>query len=224
MCIRDRHGTASHESDWLLQAAADRLRQFGVPPSEIARLEQTGAVQHDVTIDSPASGYITEFNALPNQYVQPETKLYTIADLSTVWVNANVFQTGIGALKPGMPATVTVDAYPGRTFKGRIDQVLPQVDVTTRTAPVRLVFNNPGIALKPGMYVNVSTVSYTHLAAQSSWTEKRGPCGGNCRLEKITAGSYVFAHKPLSRGRFPIRQISNNRKLCRAWLPVLPIR
>src|SRR5271169_73896 len=154
--VGDAHGTASHESDWLLQAAADRLRQFGVPPSEIARLEQTGTVQHDVTIDSPASGYVTEFNALPNQYVQAETKLYTIADLSTVWVNANVFQAGIGALKPGMPATVTVDAYPGRTFKGRIDQVLPQVDVTTRTVPVRFVFNNPGIALKPGMYVNVS--------------------------------------------------------------------
>ena len=152
----DGHGTASHEGDWLLQAAADRLSQFGVPSSEIARLEQTGTVQHDVSIDSPASGYITEFNALPNQYVQPETKLYTIADLSTVWVNANVFQTGVGTLKRGMPATVTVDAYPGRTFKGRIDQVLPEVDVTTRTLPVRFVFNNPGIALKPGMYVNVS--------------------------------------------------------------------
>jgi RND family efflux transporter MFP subunit len=152
----DAHGTAAHEGDWLLQAAADRLRQFGVPPNEIARLEQIGTVQHDVTIDSPASGYITEFNALPNQYVQAETKLYTIADLSTVWVNANVFQTDIGALRPGMPASVTVDAYPRRTFKGRIDQVLPQVDVTTRTVPVRFVFNNPGIALKPGMYVNVS--------------------------------------------------------------------
>ncbi len=152
----DAHGTVAREGDWLLQAAADRLRQFGVPPSEITRLEQTGSMQHDVSIDSPASGYITDFNALPNQYVQAETKLYTIADLSTVWVNANVFQTDIGALKPGMPATVTVDAYPGRTFKGRIDQVLPQVDATTRTVPVRFVFNNPGVALKPGMYVNVS--------------------------------------------------------------------
>ena len=151
----DMHGTAAHESDWLLEAAADRLRQFGVPPSEIARLEQAGTVQHDVGIDSPASGYITEFNALPNQYVQADSKLYTIADLSTVWVNANVFQTDVGTLKPGMPATVTVDAYPGRAFKGRIDQVLPQVDVTTRTVPVRFVFKNPGVALKPGMYVNV---------------------------------------------------------------------
>ncbi|MGC2183224.1 MAG: efflux RND transporter periplasmic adaptor subunit, partial [Terriglobales bacterium] len=141
---RDAHGTAAHESGWLLQAAADRLRQFGVPLSELARLEQTGTVQHDVTIDSPASGYITEFNTLPNQYVQAETKLYTIADLSTVWINANVFQTGVGALKSGMPAAMTIDTYPGRTFKGRIDQVLPQVDVTTRTVPVRFVFNNPG--------------------------------------------------------------------------------
>ena len=152
----DAHGMAAREGDWLLQAAADRLRQFGVPPSEITRLEETGAVQHDVSIDSPASGYLTDFNAFPNQYVQAETKLYTIADLSTVWVNANVFQTDVGALKPGIPATVTVDAYPGRTFKGRIDQVLPQVDVTTRTVPVRFVFNNPGIALRPGMFVNVS--------------------------------------------------------------------
>jgi multidrug efflux pump subunit AcrA (membrane-fusion protein) len=152
----DAHGTAAHESDWLLQAAADRLRQFGVPPSEITRLERTGVVQHDVTIESPASGYVTEFNALPNQYVQAETKLYTLADLATVWVQAMVFQTDIGGLKRGTPATVTVDAYPGRTFKGRIDQILPQVDMTTRTVPVRFVFENPGVALKSGMYVNVT--------------------------------------------------------------------
>ena len=90
------HGTAAKEGDWLLQAAADRLQQFGVPQREITNLEQGGKVQHDIEIDSPVSGYITERNALPNQYVQAETKLYTIADLSTVWVYANVFQTDVG--------------------------------------------------------------------------------------------------------------------------------
>ncbi|HVO80757.1 MAG TPA: efflux RND transporter periplasmic adaptor subunit [Terriglobales bacterium] len=149
------HGTAARESDWLLQAAADRLSRFGVPAREIERLERTGTVQHDVAIDSPASGYVTEFNALPNQYVQAETRLYTIVDLSSVWVYANVFQTDVGQLKPGTPAAVTVDAYPGRTFKGQIDQILPQVDAMTRTVRVRLVFSNPGLVLKPGMYVNV---------------------------------------------------------------------
>lgn len=151
----DEHGTVK-DSDWLPQAAADRLRQFGVSSREIASLEKTGKVQREITVDSPVSGYITERNALPNLSVQPDTKLYTIADLSTVWVYANVFQTDVGHLKPGEPASVTVDAYPGRTFKGRIDQILPQVDTMTRTARVRLVFSNPGIVLKPGMYVNVS--------------------------------------------------------------------
>ena len=152
----DGHGTAAKEGDWLLAAAADRLRQFGVPTSELARLERTGTVERDITIESPASGYITEFNALPNQYAQAETKLYTIADLSSVWVNANVYQNDVGQLRPGTPATVTVDAYPGRNFRGRIDQILPQVDPMTRTVRVRFVFSNPGLALKPGMFVNVS--------------------------------------------------------------------
>jgi multidrug efflux pump subunit AcrA (membrane-fusion protein) len=151
----DGHGTAAKESDWLLHAAADRLSQFGVPASEIERLERIGTVEHDIAIDSPSSGYITEFNALPNQYTEAGTKLYTIADLSSVWVYANVYQNDVGQLKPGIPATVTVDAYPGRIFRGRIDQILPQVDPTTRTVRVRFVFSNPGISLKPGMYVNV---------------------------------------------------------------------
>ena len=153
---QDMHGTASREGDWLLLAAADRLRQFDVPQREIANLEQTGKVQHDIEIDSPVSGYITERNALPNQYVQGETKLYTIADLSTAWVYANVSQTDIGRLKPNNSALVTVDAYPGKQFTGRIDQILPQVDQMTRTVRVRLVFSNPEVVLKPGMYVNVT--------------------------------------------------------------------
>jgi RND family efflux transporter MFP subunit len=153
---RDIHGTASREGDWLLQAATDRLRQFAISQREIGNLEQTGKVQHDIEIDSPVTGYITERNALPNQYVQGDTKLYTVADLSTAWVYANVSQADIGRLKPNNSATVTVDAYPEKRFSGRIDQILPQVDPMTRTVRVRLVFRNPGIVLKPGMYVNVT--------------------------------------------------------------------
>jgi len=152
---QDVHGTASRESGWLLQAAEQRLQQFGLSAQEIADVEQSGKAPHDIAVNSPASGYITERNALPNAYVQPDTKLYTIADLSTVWVYANVSQGDVGRLKPRDPGQVTVDAYPGRKFNGRIDQILPQVDMATRTVRVRLVFRNPGVALKPGMYVNV---------------------------------------------------------------------
>ncbi len=149
------HGTPANEGNWLLQAAEERLRRFDVPDAEITRIEQSGSVEREIAIESPATGYIIERNALPNVYVQPDTKLYTIADLSTVWVYANVFQTDVGRLKPGDRAQVTVDAYPGRKFNGRIDQILPDVDQTTRTVRVRLIFNNPGIMLKPGMYVDV---------------------------------------------------------------------
>lgn len=149
------HGTAANEADWLVNAARERLRQWNVPDSEITRLQNTSEVQHEITVQSPSSGYITERNALPNQFVQPETKLYTIADLSQVWIYAQVFQTDVGLLKTGDPATVTADAYPGRTFRGRVQQILPQVDASTPTVRVRLVFDNSGLLLKPGMYVNV---------------------------------------------------------------------
>jgi Cu(I)/Ag(I) efflux system membrane fusion protein/cobalt-zinc-cadmium efflux system membrane fusion protein len=81
--------------------------------------------------------------------------LYTVADLSDVWVLAQVFQSDAGKIKPGDPAEVTVDAYPGRVFNGHVDYILPQLDVNTRTLPVRLVFANPGLKLRLGMYVNV---------------------------------------------------------------------
>ena len=147
-------GVASGASS-LFSAAKERLLQWEVSPAEIEKLDQGGKAITDLTIFSPVSGYITQKNALPNMYVQPETMLYTVADLSDVWVLAQVFQSDAGKIKPGDPAEVTVDAYPGRVFNGRVDYILPQVDMNTRTLPVRLVFSNPGLKLRPGMYVNV---------------------------------------------------------------------
>jgi RND family efflux transporter MFP subunit len=146
--------TASAAS--LLDAAAERLKQWGVPQKEIARLESTGEVQQELEVDSPVSGYITERNALSSVAVQPEMRLYTIADFSTIWVQAQVFQNDLERIKIGAPATLTVNTYAGRTFTGRVDFIYPQVDMETRTAKVRVVFSNPGLQLKPGMFVNVS--------------------------------------------------------------------
>lgn len=139
----------------LSTAAEQRLEQWDVPASEITKLMETGKPVTDVTIYSPVSGYITERNALPNLYVEPSTRLYTVADLSQVWVNAQIFQDDIGRLKPGDAAVITVDSYPGRNFAGRIEDILPQVDMATRTVRVRLAIANPGLKLKPGMFVNV---------------------------------------------------------------------
>ena len=143
-----------------LSAAAElRLQQWEVPQSEIAKLKETGKPVTDLTINSPVAGYITERNALPNMYADPSTKLYTVADLSRVWVYAQIFQNDVGRIKPGDVAQVTVDSYPGRTFTGQIEEILPQVDMTTRTVRVRLTIANPGLKLKPGMFVNVDVKS-----------------------------------------------------------------
>src|SRR6266481_4043409 len=139
----------------LLEAATERLKQWGVSQREIARLESTGEVQKELEVDSPVSGYITERNALPNLTVQPDTRLYSVADLSTVWILAEVFQNDLGKIKVGDRASLTVDSYPGRVFEGRVNFIYPQVDTMTRTARARLVFSNPGLKLAPGMFVNV---------------------------------------------------------------------
>jgi Cu(I)/Ag(I) efflux system membrane fusion protein/cobalt-zinc-cadmium efflux system membrane fusion protein len=143
----------------LSAAAEQRLQQWEVPQSEIVKLKETGKPITDLTINSPVAGYITERNALPNMYAEPSTKLYTIADLSRVWVYAQIFQNDVGRVKPGDVVQITVDSYPGRTFSGQIEEILPQVDMTTRTVRVRLETANPGLKLKPGMFVNVDVKS-----------------------------------------------------------------
>jgi RND family efflux transporter MFP subunit len=139
----------------LLSSAMERLKQWGIPEREVADLETTGQIKREMEIDSPASGFVVERNALPNMYVEPGTKLYSIADLSSLWVYAQVFQNDIGRVKVGDSAAVTVDSYPGRTFAGRVSFISPQLDQTTRTAKIRIEIPNPGMKLSLGMFVNV---------------------------------------------------------------------
>ena len=109
-------GVASSAAS-LARCSYGAAETVGCPATEIARLESTGQVQQELEVDSPVSGYITERNALPSVAVQPEMRLYTIADLSTVWVQAQVFQNDLGRIKIGDPATLTVNTFPGRTFR-----------------------------------------------------------------------------------------------------------
>ncbi len=145
----------SSGADTLLRSARERLLQWNLSESDISKMEASGKPISEFTFASPVSGYVTERMVLPNAYVQPEMRLYTIADLSSVWVNAQVFQEDASKLKPGDPAEITVDAYPSRTFHARVEQMLPQVDPTTRTLRVRLAMPNPNLLLKPGMFVSV---------------------------------------------------------------------
>ena len=139
----------------LVKGAEVRLRQWDVPESVIRQVAETGSPVSEMLVTAPTSGYITERNALPNLYVEPATRLYTLADLSQIWVEAQLFPEDMGRVKPGAPVDIAVDAYPGRTVRGHIQMVLPQVDMATRTGRVRIDLPNPGVRFKPGMYVNV---------------------------------------------------------------------
>jgi RND family efflux transporter MFP subunit len=149
-------GDVTADASTLVDSAAERLKLWGVSPREIARLERERTARRAVEIDSPMTGYIVERNALPNMYVQPDTRLFTITDLSKVWIYAAVFQDEIGKVHPGDPATVTVDTYPGTTFDGRVDFIEPLVDPVTRTIKVRCEFSNPKGQLLPGMFAHVA--------------------------------------------------------------------
>ena len=153
------HEISQHEieesTDNLVAAARKRLELWDIGTAQIDRIARTGETVKNLTLDSPISGFVMERNAYPKQHVTPETVLYTVADLSTVWVIADVFEYESAGVRLNQPASLTLASSPGRAFHGRISYILPDVDPTTRTLKVRLQFDNPGFALKPGMYGEV---------------------------------------------------------------------
>ncbi|UVT19672.1 MAG: efflux RND transporter periplasmic adaptor subunit [Nitrospira sp.] len=147
---------AKVNADALVASARARLRLWDVTDSQIAALERRGQADPVLTVYAPSSGIVMKRDALPGKYVEPGTTLYEIADLSTVWISADIYESEVAATKVGQPATVTFAAYPGKTFPGKVAYVYPTLNTEARTVRVRLEFPNPGLRLKPGMYGNVT--------------------------------------------------------------------
>ena len=154
----------------LLAAAKRRLELWDISDAQIETIRQSGQPLKNLTLYSPISGFVTERNAFPQQRVTADTMLYTVADLSTVWVIADVFEYEAANVRIGESATMTLVYLPGKTFRGRVSYVLPQVDPTTRTLKVRIQFDNPGYVLKPEMYGEVEL----HLAGRRMLTVPQG--------------------------------------------------
>src|SRR5215831_9273540 len=147
-----REAAAGSES--LLQAARKRLELWDVSDEQINELEKTGKPTKTLTLYAPTDGFVMTRNSFPKQRVTPETELYTIADLSTIWVIADVYEYEAPEIKTGQAADVTLAYYPGRVFRGRVDYIYPQFDATTRTLKVRIEVPNSNLALRPDMYAN----------------------------------------------------------------------
>ena len=139
----------------LADLALRRLELWDVPRDEIRALEKTGKPQKYLTLRTPIKGTVLTRNAFTGQYVTPQTELYTVADLSTVWVQAKVYEYELPHVEVGQPAAVTVPALPGRKLTGKVVFVQPTVEQATRTAQVRIELPNKEGVLKPGMFAQV---------------------------------------------------------------------
>ncbi|WP_447974475.1 efflux RND transporter periplasmic adaptor subunit [Nitrospira sp. Kam-Ns4a] len=143
------------QADELVEAARDRLRLWTLTDAQINDLAQRGKPLTYVPIYSPIRGHVVAKNVFKGMFVRPEMTLYTIADLATVWVNAEIYEHEASFVKTGQPATVTFAAYPGETFHGHVSYIYPYLNRETRTVKVRLEFSNPDLRLKPDMYGDV---------------------------------------------------------------------
>ena len=158
---RLRQGGASEDGDALVESARRKLELWDIPASAVERLERTGKPVKDVTFYAPATGVITKRDAVPGMRVEAGAMPIEMVDLSRVWVQADVYESELRHVKVGVPATLSLKAYPNRTFKGRVSFIAPQLDPKTRTVAVRLEFPNPTGELKPEMFGEVTLQSTT---------------------------------------------------------------
>lgn len=147
----------AQKSDAMLAAASrERLKLLGMADFQINAVAESGTAQRQVLITAPVSGIVTELNVREGGQTEPGMPLVRISDLSRVWVQVEIPESQASALRPGLRAEARLAGLPGRVFEGAVDYIYPSVDMTTRTLRARLTFDNPSLALKPGMYASVS--------------------------------------------------------------------
>jgi multidrug efflux pump subunit AcrA (membrane-fusion protein) len=139
----------------LLAASRDRLKLWDISDEQIKKLDETGEVTKTMTFYSPITGFVTDRKAFPQTSVTPDTELYTVSDLSTIWANADIYEYEVPYVHVGQRATMQLSYYPGRTWTGQVSYIYPTVDPVARAVKVRIDFPNPSFELKPQMFADV---------------------------------------------------------------------
>jgi Cu(I)/Ag(I) efflux system membrane fusion protein len=160
---------AQDESNSLIAASRRRLELWDLSEAQIVDLMETRKPVTNTTLYSPSTGYVMARNAFPKQHVTSDTELYTLIDLREVWIMADFFEDEASQIRLGEPVSVTLPYGPGKTISGRVDFIQPQVDPATRTLKVRIDAENPGLLLRPDMFVevNLSVALPRHLTVPS---------------------------------------------------------
>lgn len=140
----------------LVQSSRERLKLLDVPKHQIHELEHSLKIKKNLHIHAPADGIVMQIGAREGQFVTPETEIYMLADLSKVWVYADIYEHELPWVKPGDSVEMQLTGIPGQTFTGLLAYIYPYADAKTRTVKVRMVFDNPELLLKPDMFADVT--------------------------------------------------------------------
>jgi RND family efflux transporter MFP subunit len=151
----------AQNSQSLLESARRRLELWDMSEEQIRKLDQTGQVSRTITVYSPHSGFVTDRKAFPHTSVDGNMDLYTLVDLSRVWVMADIYESELPYVKVGQRAAIKLSYVPGKEFAGRVTYSYPTLDPQTHTAKMRVDVPNTGLMLKPNMFADVELqISY----------------------------------------------------------------
>lgn len=185
----------------IAEATLIRLRNFGLPADEIARLKRSGVVSKTLALGAPIDGVVLEKNAVEGIHFAPGDTLYRIADLSIVWLLADVFEQDLALVQTGENAKLSLAAYPDKAFEGKVTFVYPTVAATTRTAKVRIEIPNPDDLLKPDMYANVEIAAPLGSAPVVAVQDSAVLDSGTRRVVLVDRGEGRFEPRPVTIGR-----------------------
>jgi Cu(I)/Ag(I) efflux system membrane fusion protein len=184
----------------LMDSALQRLRNWDISEAELKRLQQEGKARQSITLRAQASGVVMEKRAVAGMRFMPGEMLYQIADLSSVWVLADVFEQDLGLVRQGQSVTIRVDAYPDKVFTGKVTFIYPAVTPETRTAKVRIELPNPAGQLKPAMYARAEIASSRGRGKVLAVPDSAVLDTGTRQLVLVQRGEGAFEPRPVKLG------------------------
>ncbi|MFP3868402.1 MAG: efflux RND transporter periplasmic adaptor subunit [Desulfobacteraceae bacterium] len=194
----------------LAAASRQRLRYWDIPAAQITALEKTGQVNKQLTLTSPVQGIVTRRMVTEGQFVRAGMPLLEVADLSTVWVEAQIYEYELPWVQVGQKAHMTLAEIPGQTYHGQVDYLYPYLQGSTRTAKVRLAFLNPRLKLKPEMFAQVKLESSLN-----------GPVVAVPTEAVMDTGDQQYVFLALGQGRFAPRAVEVGLEGSDGWRQVL---
>ena len=194
--LKDAGGEAQAGMQQLAESSLLRLKNWDISEAQVKALAKSGETKRTLTFRSPVSGIVTEKKALQGMRFMPGEELYQVADLSSVWVIADIFEQDIGAIAQGAVAQVRINAYPDKRFEGKVSYVYPTLNAETRTVSVRIELSNPGQLLKPAMFAQVEVP-----------VSAKGPVVTVPVSAVIDSGTRQIVLVELGEGRFEPREV-----------------